>query len=126
MPIHLVISHEERLVVATVDDVGPEDLDRYFADLTAAGAMAYRKLIDLTASRITREGVDIRAMAERVNAYAQSGALGAIAVVVGDDVGELASGLYERRIKADRPFRLFREPVEARQWLDAVDPPAGG
>jgi hypothetical protein len=126
MPIHLAISHDERLVVATVAEVGPEDLDRYFADLAAAGAMAYRKLIDLTASQIARESVDLRAMAQRVNAYAQTGALGAIAVVVGDEVGELASGIYEQRIKADRPFRVCRDLDEARRWLDAVDPPGGG
>lgn len=126
MAIHLSISHDERLVVATVEEVRPEDFERYLADLNAAGAMAYRKIIDLTASQIAMQAADVRAMTERVNAYAQTGALGAIAVVVGNELAEYVSATYEQRIKADRPFRLFRKLAEARQWLDEVEPLARG
>lgn len=126
MAIHLSISHDERLVVATVEEVRPDDFERYFAELNAAGAMAYRKIIDLTASQIAMQAADVRMMTERVNAYAQTGALGAIAVVVGNELAEYVSATYERRIKADRPFRLFRKLAEARQWLDEVEPPGRG
>jgi hypothetical protein len=122
MPIDLEISHEDRLVIAHVGDVGPQDFEHYFAALTAAGAMPYRKIIDLSASPLLVRGADVKALTERVNVYAGSGALGAIAVVVTTDMAVYASEAYAARVKAERPFRLVDSLAQARAWLDEVDP----
>ena len=43
MPVHWTISHANRLVVAvTKDEVTVSDIEKYFAGMTADGAMAYR------------------------------------------------------------------------------------
>jgi hypothetical protein len=126
MPIELTISHDERLVIALVGEVGPADFGRYFAELEAAGALAYRKIIDLTSSPLAVSGGDIRALGDRVNAYAQGGALGAMAVVINTELASVMTEVYEKRVRADRPLRVCRDLAEARQWLDQVDPPAGG
>jgi hypothetical protein len=126
MAIHLTISHDERLVIAIVEEVAPADFERYFAELTAAGAMTYRKIIDLTASQIAMQGADVRAMSQRISDYARTGALGAIAIVVSNELAEVVSATYEQRVKADRPFRMVRTLAEARRWLEEVDPAARG
>ncbi len=45
MPVQWTISHTERLVVAVAQDrVTVSDIERYFAGVTAEGAMGYRKI----------------------------------------------------------------------------------
>ena len=49
MPVHWTISHPQRLVIAvTKDEVTVPDIEKYFAGVTADGAMAYRKIFEIT------------------------------------------------------------------------------
>ena len=49
MPVHWTVSHPQRLVVAvTKDEVTVADIEQYFAGVTADGAMAYRKIFEIT------------------------------------------------------------------------------
>src|SRR5919106_937000 len=49
MPVHWTISHPARLVMAVAkDEVSVADFEKYFAGVTAEGAMSYRKIFEIT------------------------------------------------------------------------------
>ena len=94
MPVHWTISHPQRLVIAvTKDEVTVPDIEKYFAGVTADGAMAYRKIFEITHTPAALSDENVKALGQRVVFYAQHGQVG--------------------------PLAIFREMHEARHWLDA-------
>src|SRR6266704_3414677 len=95
MPVHWTVSHPQRLVVAvTKDKVTVADIEQYFAGVTADGAMAYRKIFEITHAP----------MAASDESFAQAQTFAAAS-------------------PARRPLAIFRELHAARQWLDAQPTP---
>src|SRR5476649_2190490 len=86
MPVHWTISHPNRLVVAvTKDEVGAKDIEQYFAGVTAEGAMAYRKIFEITHTPQALNADNLRALGQRVVCYAQHGQIGPVAIVAASD-----------------------------------------
>lgn len=119
MPVHWTISHSARLVVAVAkDEVKVEDIEKYFASVTAEGGMAYRKIFEITATPMALSEENLQALGQRVVLYAQHGQVGPLAIVASSDESYLQAQAFAVAAKAWRPLRLFRELHTARRWLD--------
>ena len=126
MPVHWTISHSARLVVAVAkDDVTPADIERYFAGITADGAMAYAKIFEITHTPLALSEANLRALGERVIYYAQHGQMGPVAIVAASDESYAQAQIFAAAAQVKRPLAIFRELHAARAWLDAQPlPPA--
>lgn len=127
MPVHWTVSHPARLVVAVAkDDVTPADIERYFAGVTADGAMAYAKIFEITHTPLALNDENLKALGERVIFYAQHGQIGPVAIVAASDESFAQAKVFAAAAQVKRPLAIFRELHAAREWLDAqpVPPPA--
>jgi hypothetical protein len=119
MPVHWTISHPERLVVAvTKDQVTVSDIEQYFAGVTAGGAMAYRKIFEITHTPTALSEDNLKALGQRVLFYAQHGQVGPVAIVAASDDSYGKATVFASAANVSRPLQIFREMHQARQWLD--------
>ena len=128
MPVHWTVSHPSRLVVAIAkDDVTPADIERYFAGITADGAMAYAKIFEITHTPAALNEDNLKALGKRVIDYAKHGQIGPVAIVAASDESYHAAKVFADAAQVRRPLAIFRELHAAREWLDAqlVPPHAG-
>ena len=120
MPVHWTISHASRLVVAVAKDrVTPPDIEKYFAAITANGAMAYRKVFEITHTPMALSAENLGALGERIVLYAQHGQIGPVAIVAASDESFAQAQIFAAAATARRPLAIFRELHAARHWLDA-------
>ena len=120
MPVHWTISHPQRLVIAvTKDEVTVPDIEKYFAGVTADGAMAYRKIFEITHTPAALSDENVKALGQRVVFYAQHGQVGPLAIVAATDESYTKARVFAESATISRPLAIFREMHEARHWLDA-------
>ena len=120
MPVHWTISHASRLVVAVAkDQMTASDIEKYFAAITADGAMAYRKIFEITHTPMVLSEDNLRALGERVVLYAQHGQIGPVAIVAASDESFAQAQIFAAAATARRPLAIVRELHAARHWLDA-------
>ena len=125
MPVHWTVSHPARLVVAVAKgDVTPADFERYFAGVTADGAMAYAKIFEITHTPSALNEENLKSLGERVIYYAQHGQIGPVAIVAASDDSYAQAQVFAAAAKVSRPLAIFRELHAARQWLDAQPLPS--
>ena len=126
MPVQWTISHPDRLVVAVArEQVTVSDIERYFAGVTADGAMGYRKIFEITHTPAALSDENLRALGARVVLYAQHGQVGPLAIVAASDSSFERAKIFAAAATARRPLAIFRELHLARQWLDAQPLPDG-
>ena len=126
MPVHWTVSHPQRLVVAvTKDEVTVADIEQYFAGVTADGAMAYRKIFEITHTPMALSDDSLRALGQRVMFYAQHGQIGPLAIVAASDESFAQAQTFAAASAVRRPLQIFRELHAARQWLDTQASPDG-
>jgi hypothetical protein len=119
MPVHWTISHPARLVVAvTKGDVSVADIEKYFAGVTADGAMAYAKIFEITHTPEALSAENLNALGQRVVFYAQHGQAGPVAIVAASDESYEKAGLFAAAARISRPLMIFRELHDARRWID--------
>ena len=119
MPVHWTISHASRLVIAVAkDDVKVEDIEKYFAGVTAEDAMAYRKIFEIGARPLAVTDEGLRSLGQRIVLYAQHGQVGPVALVCGSDASLAQAQVFAAAATVGRPLKIFREIHEARRWLD--------
>jgi hypothetical protein len=119
MPVHWTISHGARLVVAVAkDDVKVEDIEQYFAGVTAEDAMSYRKIFEIGATSTALSEDMIRGLGQRVMLYAQHGQLGPLAIVATSEESFAAAQIFASSATVSRSLQIFREMHAARRWLD--------
>ena len=119
MPVHWTVSHPQRLVVAiTKDEVTVADIEQYFAGVTADGAMAYRKIFEITHTPQALSDENLKALGQRVIFYAQHGQMGPVAIVAASDESFAQARIFAAAAQVRRPLQIFRELHAARQWLD--------
>src|SRR5205814_5321142 len=119
MPVHWTVSHAQRLVVAiTKDEVTAADIEQYFAGVTADGAMAYRKIFEITHTPQALSDENLKALGQRVIFYAQHGQMGPVAIVAASDESFAQARIFAAAAQVRRPLQIFRELHAARQWLD--------
>ncbi len=123
MAIHLTVSHEQRLVIATASgEAQPEDMSNYLAEVEAMGAMPYRKIFDMRYASIDFGLAEIKAAGSKIRAYAQSSTIGPLAIVATSELAQEVAGTFAQYATAGRPFQIFLEVAEAKAWLDEVCP----
>lgn len=119
MPVNWSICHKDRIVQAAAEgEASVEDLEQYLSEITAAGAMPYRKLFDLT--YVASGGLrlaELRAFSRRVLALAKEGPIGPIAIVVGSELEQELAEVFGK-VDAGRPLAIFSDVSAAREWLD--------
>src|SRR6266850_2810359 len=119
MPVHWTVSHPQRLVVAVAkDEVTVADIEQYFAGVTADGAMAYRKIFEITHTPNALSDENLKALGQRVVFYAQHGQIGPVAIVAASDESYAQARVFAGAAQVRRPLQIFRELHAARQWLD--------
>lgn len=119
MPVHWTVSHPQRLVVAiTKGEVTVSDIEQYFAGVTAAGGMAYRKIFEITHMPLALSEQNLRALGQRVVFYAQHGQIGPLAIVASSEESYAQAQTFAAAAQVRRPLQIFRELHAARQWLD--------
>ena len=122
MPVHWTISHPARLVIAVAkDDLNVADIEQYFAGVTAEGAMAYRKIFEVTETPTALNDENLKALGQRIMLYAQHGQVGPVAIVAGSDESYAKVQVFAEAARARRPLQIFRELHAARRWLDEQD-----
>ncbi len=124
MPVQWTISHPDRLVVAVARErVTVSDIERYFAGVTAEGAMGYRKIFEITHTPEALSDENLRALGARIVLYAQHGQVGPLAIVAASDSSFGQAKTFAAAATARRPLAIFRELHLARQWLGAQSLP---
>jgi hypothetical protein len=119
MPVHWTISHPSKLVVAVAkQDVTVADIEKYFAGVTAAGGMSYRKIFEITHTPSALSEENVRALGKRVVYYAQHGQVGPVAIVASTEESFVQAQLFASTASVSRPLMIFRELHSARRWLD--------
>jgi len=121
MPIHVRISHHDRLVVAVCHGtISGEEFLNAVRESVEQGALHYRKIIDVAAANTDADMERLKQLLALVRASPQAGQRGPLAFVVdgkrGDTVRELAALTEE----GERPVRVFTSLHEARKWLDGI------
>ena len=119
MPVHWTISHPGRLVMAvTKGSVSVADIEKYFAAVTADGAMAYAKIFEITHTPEALSDENLSALGRRVIFYAQHGQVGPVAIVAATDASYRKASVFAAAAGIDRPLMIFRELHEARRWIE--------
>jgi len=119
MSVHWTISHPARLVVAvTKDEVSVQDIEQYFAGVTAEGAMSYRKIFEITHTPKALSDENLKALGQRVIYYAQHGQIGPLAIVAASDESYAQARIFAEAAQVSRPLSIFRELHAARRWLE--------
>jgi hypothetical protein len=119
MPIHVRISHHDRLVVAVAHGtISGEEFANAVREAVEQGALHYRKLIDVAAANTDADMERLEQLLVIARNSPQAAQRGPLAFVVdgkrGDTVRELAALTEE----GERPIRVFTSLHEARKWLD--------
>jgi hypothetical protein len=79
--------------------------------------LSYRKVLDMTESRLALSSEDMAALGTRVRAHESMGPMGSVAVIAGSD--ELYDQIrqFESVVDAKRPLKIFRDAEMAYAWL---------
>ncbi|GEP55059.1 hypothetical protein [Reyranella soli] len=122
MPIYWTIDSKQQLVVVTAEgDVTRADADDYLDAVEGGGALAYRKLYDARAGNVVMDHDEMMAVAFRIRNYHDQ-PVGALAIVLADNVAELAKRMLGILATADRPIKLFTRLTPAQRWIDSLAP----
>jgi hypothetical protein len=117
MALRYSIHHPERLVVASVDGAFiRRDVERYLADIFAAGCGAYAKLFDIARAGNPLPLEDMRTIGARIRVLGAMGPMGPLAIVTTNTLRPTAESFVSYEA-ATRSIRLFDAEHEARSWL---------
>jgi hypothetical protein len=117
------VSHEDRLVVATIGaDARRGDYLKFLNGMTEAGALGYRKIVDMRFASMEFKASDIRAFGESVKSWGSTGKPGPTALIVNTEISLEVAGLFREHARALREVRVFTDHETAKVWLDEVAP----
>jgi hypothetical protein len=119
MPIHLDVSHLDRLVMAVViGEVTADDIAEIAREFLKMGHQHYGKIIDTTAGTSPIDETRMAAIAAFMRADPKAASRGPLAFVVDPKRGEQVQKFAE--ITADeRPVKIFTNLRDARAWVRA-------
>ena len=119
MPIHVRISHHDRLVIAVAHGtVTAEEFQNAVREFLEQGALHYRKLIDVAAANSDADMTRLKALLVGMRNIPQAAQRGRLAFVVDGKRGEVVRELATETEDGERPVRVFTSLHEARKWLD--------
>jgi len=121
MPIHVRISHHDRLVVAVAHGtISAEEFLNAVRESVEQGALHYRKLIDVAAANTDADMERLKQLLMIVRNSPQAAQRGPLAFVVDSKRGDTVRELMALPEEGERPVRVFTSLHEARKWLDEV------
>jgi hypothetical protein len=122
MPIHVRISHHDRLAVCVAHGtISTEDIQNAVKEFVGSAAVHYRKLVDVAAARPSDTDLErIKAILNFIRATPTAAERGPVAFVVDANRGELVRELAGLTEEGERPLRVFTKLHEARRWLDEI------
>lgn len=103
-------------MAVTKGQVSVADIEKYFAGVTAGGAMAYAKIFEITHTPEALSDENLNMLGQRVVFYAQHGQVGPLAIVATSDASYAKAAVFAAAAKVSRPLMIFRELHEARRW----------
>lgn len=118
MTLHWAINSESLLITARGE--GPlsfRDVDDFHSAIAGAKVLAYRRYVDLSCSEPSMTSDEIMLLAALTRKLHQRGEMGALAIVVGPAMFEVAKPLFGVLACANRPMRVFSGPTPARRWI---------
>ncbi len=121
MPMRWTISHDERLVLVTVEGtVTLLEIEAYFDAVILAGAQPYAKLLDARSMQVRLSDDDMMAVGARMSAYVndQKWPGGPAAFVVTTRPNREFVKRFINLAASPRQAKIFHELDEARRWLD--------
>ena len=126
MALTYAIHHPDRLVTAVVEGAFiRRDVERYLADIFAAGCGPYAKLFDIARAGNLLPSEDMRAIGARIRILGAMGPMGPLAIVTSNGLRPTAEA-FVSYAAASRSIRLFESERDARSWLQAqLDSRAG-
>lgn len=119
MPIHLDISHLDRIVIAVVmGDVTADDVAGLARQFAESGSMHYRKIVDTTAGSLAIDEAGVAAVAAFLRADPKAASRGPLAFVVNPTRPDFFSAKFAELTADERPIKIFHSLHAARRWLD--------
>jgi hypothetical protein len=124
MAIDLRISHQDRLVLATVSGgTRRGDYLKMLQEIAAANAVGYRKIVDIRFVPLDYKIADFRAFGQSIRQWNRAGGTpGPTALIATTEMAQQFAELFREHAPADRPLRIFTDIEPARAWLDEVAP----
>ena len=121
MAVRWTIDHSARRVEISLEgETGPDEAARFFDALEAAQAIPYSKLLDATLAVVKIDNRVLAIVGQRIAGYVNPGP---IAVVLPARGLEGHAKLFAMAVDAESRTRMFRTPIEAREWLDSIKLP---
>ena len=121
MPIHIRVSHHDRLLVAVAHGtVTADDIQDAVRQHWETGAVHYRKLVDVAAANSDVDMDRVKAILMFARAAPNAAQRGPVAFVVDGKRGELVRELATLTEDGERQLRVFTSLREARAWLDEI------
>ncbi len=121
MPIHIRVSHPDRMVVCVAHGtVTSDEIQTAIRDHWDTGAIHYRKLVDVASANSTADIERLKTILMFARSAPNAGQRGPVAFVVDGKRGEMVRELAALTEEGERPLRVFTSLREARSWLDEV------
>lgn len=117
MALTYAIHHPDRLITAIVEGaLIRRDIERYLADIFAAGCGPYAKLFDIARAGNPLPSEDMRAIGARIRILGAMGPMGPLAIVTSPLLRPTAE-TFVSYAAASRSIRVFEGERDARSWL---------
>ena len=121
MPIHVRISHHDRLVIAVGHGtITAEEFQNAVREFVEQGALHYRKIIDVAAANTDADMERLKALMTFMRGVPKAEERGPLAFVVDGKRGDMVRNLASVTTDSERPIRVFTSLHEARKWLDEI------
>jgi len=118
MPIRLIVSRPDRLVVGIASDtVTLADLVDFLHQLTEGELHRFRKIIDISAAKPALSTEELARFGQGLREVLKDTPRGAMAIVADSKLNEMARLFASITTDVGRPAEVFRSIHEARKWL---------
>jgi hypothetical protein len=123
MPIHIRISHHDRLAICVAHGtITTQDIQDAVKEWIGMGATHYRKIVDVAAANTSDADLErIKAILMFARQAPNAAERGPVAFVVDSNRGDLVRELEALTEEGERPLRVFTRLNEARRWLDEIN-----
>jgi hypothetical protein len=119
MPIVWGVNHAARLVTArATGELSRTDIEDYLDGLAAAATFSFRKVLDMSDSRLAMSSDDMAAVGRSIRRHEALGRMGSVAVIAGSDELYNQISQFESVVDAERPLKIFRDAEMAYAWLN--------
>jgi hypothetical protein len=121
MPLYWTADSKQRLFTGLAEDeVGFEDVVAFMEALAGLKAFSFRKLFDICGGRSCMTDDELLAVIAMIRDCHCQEDVGPLAMVATDEQTVRLARLLGALAIADRPFRVFERPKDARHWLDGA------